>query len=56
MPVHTNTTLFHAHTPAGIAKYGKGQATDDVAEAVKMILEKNIVANLPPGECGSNTL
>jgi hypothetical protein len=33
----------------GIAKYGKGQATDDVAEAVKMILEKNIAANLPPG-------
>eukprot|EP00798_Chlamydomonas_sp_ICE-L_P023776 gene23776-9335_t len=30
-----------------IAKYGRGQATEDVAEAVKMILEKNIAANLP---------
>jgi hypothetical protein len=32
---------------AGIAKYGKGQATDSVTEAVKMLLENNLLANLP---------
>ncbi len=35
---------------AGIAKYGKGVVTDDVAEAVRMILAQNIAPNLPPGE------
>jgi len=30
---------------AGIAKYGRGVATDDVAEAVR----KNILPNLTPG-------
>lgn len=34
---------------AGIAKYGRGVATDDVAEAVRMILSKNILPNLTPG-------
>jgi len=33
---------------AGIAKYGKGVATDDVAEAVRMILAQNIAPNLTP--------
>lgn len=33
---------------AGIAKYGKGQATDDVATAVRMLLEQNLDANMPP--------
>ncbi|KAJ9524025.1 hypothetical protein QJQ45_022487, partial [Haematococcus lacustris] len=33
---------------AGIAKYGKGQATEDVAEAVRLLLQNNIMANLPP--------
>ena len=35
---------------AGIAKYGKGIATEDVAEAVRMILSNNIAPNLPTGE------
>jgi hypothetical protein len=35
---------------AGIAKYGKGIATEDVAEAVRMILANNIAPNLPPGK------
>lgn len=35
---------------AGIAKYGKGIATDDVAEAVRLILTKNILPNLAAGE------
>lgn len=34
---------------AGIAKYGKGQATDSVPEAVRLLLEQNIAANLPFG-------
>jgi hypothetical protein len=33
---------------AGIAKYGKGQQTDNVAEAVRMLIEDNIAANLSP--------
>jgi hypothetical protein len=33
---------------AAIAKHGKGQATDDLAEAVRMLLEQNLIANLPP--------
>ena len=32
-----------------IARYGKGQATDDVAVAVRMLLEQNVVANIPAG-------
>ena len=28
-------------------RYGKGQATDDIATAVKMLLEENLIANLP---------
>ncbi|KAG1678758.1 hypothetical protein FOA52_012798 [Chlamydomonas sp. UWO 241] len=32
---------------AGLAKYGKGVATDDVALAVRMLLEENVVPNLP---------
>lgn len=32
-----------------LAKYGKGQATDDVAVAVKMLLEKNLSPSLPAG-------
>ena len=34
---------------AGIAKYGKGQATDSIAEAVRMLFQQNVVPNLPPG-------
>ena len=34
---------------AGIAKYGKGIATDSVPEAVRMLLEQNLDANLPFG-------
>ena len=32
---------------AALAKYGKGQATEDVAEAVRTLLEKNVAPNLP---------
>ncbi|KXZ56071.1 hypothetical protein GPECTOR_2g953 [Gonium pectorale] len=32
-----------------IAKYGKGQATDDLATAVTMLIEKNIIPNLVSG-------
>lgn len=31
----------------GIAKYGKGQATADVAEALDMLMEKNFLPNFP---------
>ena len=34
---------------AGIAKYGKGQATDSVAEAMRMLLAQNLKPNLSPG-------
>ncbi len=34
---------------AAIAKYGRGQATEDVADSVRQLMERNIVANLPPG-------
>ena len=34
---------------AGISKYGKGQATDSVAEAVRMLLAHNLMANQSPG-------
>lgn len=30
-----------------IAKYGKGQRTDDLATAVDMLMERNLVARLP---------
>ena len=33
---------------AGIAKYGKGQATNSVAEAVRMLLAQNLMPNLSP--------
>ena len=33
----------------GIAKYGKGQATDSIPEAVRMLFEQNLVPNLPAG-------
>lgn len=36
-------------TPAAIAKYGKGQATDDLPTAVAMLVERNILPNLVPG-------
>jgi hypothetical protein len=39
--------FIEAIVRAALAKYGKGQATDDIAVAVRMILENNIVANLP---------
>lgn len=41
--------FLEAIVRAGIAKYGKGIATDDVAEAVRMLLANNIAPNLPPG-------
>ncbi len=34
---------------AAIAKYGKGQATDDLPTAVAMLVERNILPNLVPG-------
>ena len=34
---------------AAISKYGKGQATDSVAEAVRMLMTQNLVPNLSPG-------
>ncbi|MEW5306191.1 MAG: hypothetical protein WDW36_008675 [Sanguina aurantia] len=33
---------------AALAKYGKGQETDDVVAAVEMLIKRNIVANQPP--------
>lgn len=33
---------------AALAKYGKGQETDDVVEAVESLIKRNIVANQPP--------
>jgi hypothetical protein len=33
-----------------IAKYGRGQGTEDVADAVRMLVEKNIACMLPPCE------
>ena len=33
---------------SGIAKYGKGQLTDDIAEAVAHLFEKNILPNMGP--------
>lgn len=41
---------------AGIAKYGKGQATDDIATAVSMLFELNILPNVvPAAQVVSNT-
>ena len=34
---------------AAIAKYGKGQATDSIAEALRMLMEQNLMSNLPAG-------
>jgi hypothetical protein len=33
---------------AALAKYGKGQSTDDLAEAVEMMIERNLLPRLPP--------
>lgn len=33
---------------AALAKYGKGQSTDDLGMAVEMFLERNLVPRLPP--------
>jgi hypothetical protein len=41
--------FLEALVRSALAKYGKGQATDDVAEAVRMLLEKNVIPNLPAG-------
>ncbi|PNH02618.1 hypothetical protein TSOC_011369, partial [Tetrabaena socialis] len=39
-----------------IAKYGKGQVTDDLPTAVAMMIEKNIIPHLVPGAVlNSNT-
>lgn len=35
----------------GIAKYGYGQATYTVSEAVQMLFDRNIAPNLPPEAC-----
>ena len=40
------TAPAHA-PPKAIAKYGKGQATDDLAAAVGMLFERNLEARLP---------
>ena len=39
-------TFLPPNPPAAIAKYGKGQATDDLATAVSMLIERNIMARL----------
>jgi hypothetical protein len=31
-----------------LAKYGKGQRTDDLAQAVEMMIERNLLPRLPP--------
>lgn len=42
------------HCPAchylflALAKYGKGQSTDDLALAVEMMIERNLLPRLPP--------
>ena len=41
--------FLEALVRSALAKYGKGQVTDDVAEAVKMLMEKNLIPNLPAG-------
>lgn len=52
---HTPTSLNSSSPPPldvcspPAHRFGKGQATDDVAVAVRMLLENHLVANLPPG-------
>lgn len=43
-------TLCHIKTThaAALAKYGKGQSTDDLALAVEMLIERNLLPRLPP--------
>lgn len=38
---------LHRPFPPAIAKYGKGQATDDLATAVEMLFERNLTTRLP---------
>lgn len=33
---------------AALAKYGKGQATDDLAMALELLFERNLLPRLPP--------
>lgn len=48
--------IFPPPACAAIAKYGKGQVTDDLGTAVTMLVEKNIIPNLVPGALlNSNT-
>lgn len=35
-------------TPTALAKYGKGQSTDDLGLAVEMLFERNLLPRLPP--------
>jgi hypothetical protein len=38
----------HRSVLAALAKYGKGQATDDVPTSVRLLLDENLLPNLPP--------
>ena len=55
MATATSTSLYSSSPhpcpcgPPPAHRFGKGQATDDVAVAVRMLLENHLVANLPPG-------
>lgn len=44
--------MLKQHVPctacAALAKYGKGQSTDDLALAVEMLIERNLIPRLPP--------
>lgn len=39
---------FPLNWSAALAKYGKGQATDDLAMAVELLFERNLLPRLPP--------
>lgn len=40
------STFCGVHT--ALAKYGKGQSTDDLGLAVEMLFERNLLPRLPP--------
>jgi hypothetical protein len=41
-----SSTFCGVHT--ALAKYGKGQSTDDLGLAVEMLFERNLLPRLPP--------
>lgn len=45
--VSTHALAMYAALTA-LAKYGKGQSTDDLALAVEYLLERNLIPRLPP--------